>query len=405
MDDDNKTARIQPRLAPGYMPPPIALEREVSKDPSDQPKKVTFIETNKPKSIEPVFIDTAGSQRSQAKPKTVEPVKYDGSTPVEDWLDTVIFAADSNGWPVDDKLVKRVATYLSGKAYQAYRLLAYDGKIDSDETPDPNVTFRLQEGYAKNIEWKSFVEHMKNFFPRHTSFVDSKVALDNRKQREGEKFSSYAVDKLRLCIDNDEVMSKQTKVLYLMAGALPYVREKLEDKEREILDSNDPVNLCIQLGNKYTRSASEKRDILEEARVLHDGLLATVNRMEETTKRMQETENQRLAAAQTPRMKVTNGYKQQPRNNRQQNTNQQQQRGQIRNGRWIPNNSLRCYYCNKPGHFQRNCYARQRAEGGQNRSTNAMQENWGQQVQYQQNNQQGSTDAPTAPPLQPYQGN
>ena len=401
MYEDDRTARIRPLLAPGYVPPPIALEREVARDPCEQ-RKVKFIETAKPEVFETVLLDPQTISRPMAKPKTVEPPKYDGSVPAEDWLDKVIISADTNGWPVDDQLVKRVATYLVGKAYDAYKLLAYSSKIDTtnDSTPDPNTTFRLLDGYANNIGWDKFVDHMKNVFPQKVSRVDSKIILDERKQRKGENFSSYAVDKLTLCRLHDDSMNKQTKVLHLIAGALPKVQEKLEDKEQEILTAPEPLDYCIKLGHKYTRTTGDRSDILEETRNLHDGLLAAVTKVEETAKRLLEKDSQN--SNQSSSMKVTNGYKQQqPRNNnRQRNNIQQQPRGRIINGRFVPN-TFSCYYCGKPGHYKRDCYSRLRDEAEQGPNMN------------QQNNQQPgqnqlANDArkinPTAP-LQPNQGN
>lgn len=407
MDKERKIARVQPRLAPGYLPPPMALEREVTRDPENHVRQVRFTEP-----IQPIFIDPPGTSRMKAKPKTVEPQKYDGSFPAEDWFDMLLMAADTNGWSVDDQLVKRAATYLTGKAYKAYKYLIYNAKMDitdENETPDPNTTFRFQNGIAKNIEWGTFVDHMKNMFPRHLSLVNTKVHLDERRQRKGESFSSYAVDKLALCLEHDERMSQKTKVLNLISGALEFVKDKLEDKEDEILGAEEPVELCIQLGNKYTRNLGEKKDILEETRFLHDGLLASVAKMEETTKRMLDT-SQKVIPPPSPKMKVINGYRQQQLrlNNRPRNLNLQE-RGRIVNNKWVPNANYICYFCGRPGHLQRNCYARQRALGGQFPSASAppapLEEQEQTQWQTERRPDVNETFKSTARPFQSNQGN
>ena len=355
--------QLVPQLAPGYTPPTNAFKKGYVQSIE---KHVLFLDPNDQGSSSQTSNNRTTQERRKLKAKASEPPKYTGTKPAEEWLDMVICAADSNGWPVDETLVKQVSTYLQGKALSAYKLLINQNRTTS--SVDPGETFRLQDGtYVRNITWSDFVDHMKSMFPRNVSQVDSKIILDERKQRKGESFSSYAVDKLALCLEHDEDMSEKTKTLNLIAGAFPLVKEKLEDKEEEIFAKNEDeiVAHCLALGNKYTRT-SGNQDLLQETKEIHEGLLAAAKQMNENAKSIIINSNSG-SMSRGRGFRVNNGYRETRRgsNSLPRQANNQQYRQNNLNPRWQSNTRwgnrdnyprvLKCWNCDEPTHLMRNC--------------------------------------------------
>lgn len=331
---------LRQKLAEGYTPSASVLTRYGSRSlPRIPDKHVVFTDPQPP---------------MRAKPKMVEPGKYDGTTPAVEWLDKVAHAANSNNWPLDEKLVHLAASYLNGQAYKAYKILVNEQKKETSATTAADSSFSLHDGsLVQNISWKKFVSHMKNCFPKNIGHADSKRQLDSRNQKPGEAFMNYAVDKLDLCMQHDENMSIKSKILHLITGASPYIREKLEEREDDIFSKPELEQLgyICSLANIYSRSSQS--ELLEETRMLHNGLLATTEKLSENMNKLLLNSNP--PAQRSPNFQVNNGVRQRITRPRPMI------RGRLNNNMYMANNSyqnqmrVQCYRCGNYGHIARQC--------------------------------------------------
>ena len=349
----------RPRLAPGYTPP--ISKKNINGINRRKKSHVVFLDSDgtNPSTSDRTNVTTVLHSTKYVKPKVAEPPKYDGSYPAEDWLELVVHAANTNKWKEDSDLVKHAITYLQGKAYKAYKLLVNTNRLKStdDASLFMNETFKLSDGsLVKNVTWESFVKHMKIMFPRSTGMTDTKMILEERRQVRGEKFGSYAVEKMDLCSNHDPEMSVRSIILHLISGALPEIRDKLEEKEDEIFakPEDEQLEYFLQLANRIARFRSDRGDILEDTKRIHEGLLATMEKIEANAKSLLKDESNQKKNEKG--FKVNSGYKDNvPR--------KYTPRGTVMRGRWtrFPTN-IKCFHCGKLGHIARNCASKLRGD-------------------------------------------
>lgn len=161
--------------------------------------------------------------------KVIEPRRWDGENmTASEWFDVVESAAAANGWPIDENLVLKAATYLDGNAFTLYQLLKEREKSPAQVQGANN---RLSGGiYYENVSWQKFTDFMKQVFPECAAGSGYSI-LTNRIQRAGEPFARYAAEKLRLCKQCDPKMTEQAKIEWVKTGLTLKLAKKLAERK------------------------------------------------------------------------------------------------------------------------------------------------------------------------------
>lgn len=263
---------------------------------------------------------------------TFAPTAHVPGTPLSEWFVNFEYAAASNAWGDDAKLL-HVPNYLSGDARTNYQSILESRHLETvTDGTLPAITYRDMK-----VRLISSTDEPHRSKWEHT--------LRQRSQAPMEADEDYLREMAQLCKRVDPSMSERTMVRYMMEGLWPSTIGKLQAL---------PISTVSQLKESLQRVCDAKYMLQQSLSKAQDrpSVLVSATNAQSVTSDVQELKSEisMLIRTITPLLQQQAGVSAVHASGQTNNTNYGNSGGAT-NKQWRP----KCFFCEKLGHVQRDC--------------------------------------------------
>jgi len=256
----------------------------------------------------------------------IVPKKFSGKIEEDafKYLKNFNIAATSNNWNDDYKAVQ-LPNYLEGTANLWY--INWIRERTSTQAAAARIAGTVPIPPPTPVKWDELTDALQLAFRTLASKDVAEERLLARRQKIGETAEDYIYSMLDLLHDYDENMDEATKVRYIIKG--------LQD---QYLEKINPLSLTtVDQVLKVIRKIKETQFLIDHREEMN--LTRQSQEFANLTSSFEKLKTEILEGLQN----VKPSFSAVPANYSQQNNQQQQ------------NMEKRCYTCNRPGHFSKDC--------------------------------------------------